>query len=136
MMIMILTLSRTKLKLLLKYLQPVHAFAASETLLPVGLLVFECGRPIGAAALKADSIPSHMHLGPWAAAGFVTPEHRGRGVGAFLLKGLVAKSQELGFSSIYCGTSTANSLLERTGWQLIETTRLQGKSLGIYRSAA
>jgi len=113
-----------------------QAFAASETVLPVGVLVLEGSEVVGAGALKADSIPSHSHLGPWAAAGYVIPSHRGRGVGAFLLQGLVATARELGFPCIYCGTSTANTLLERSGWSLIETTELHGKPLGVYRNAA
>lgn len=113
-----------------------QAFAASENVLPVGVLVLEGSEVVGAGALKADSIPSHSHLGPWAAAGYVIPSHRGRGVGAFLLQGLVARARELGFQYIYCGTSTANALLARSGWSLIETTELQGKPLGVYRSTA
>lgn len=113
-----------------------ESFARADAALPVGLVVFERGKPVGAAVLKAESIPSHRHLGPWAAAGYVLPSHRGRGVGAFLLQGLVERANLLGFSRIYCGTRTANRLLERSGWDLIETTMLQGEPLGIYRSQA
>ncbi len=108
-------------------------FSASEADLPVGLLVFEGDEVVGIAALKAHSIPSHTHLGPWAAAGFVLPSQRGRGIGAYLLQGLVAQAANLGFSEVYCGTSTANSMLERSGWELLETIVHDEKSLGIYR---
>lgn len=110
-------------------------FSASENDLPVGLLVFEGDEVVGFAALKAHSIPSHTHLGPWAAAGFVLPSHRRRGIGAFLLQGLVAKAAHLGFSEVFCGTSTANSMLERSGWILLETIVHDGRSLGVYRIA-
>jgi GNAT superfamily N-acetyltransferase len=116
--------------------QDLQAFAASSSALPVGMLVFEGSQLVGAAALKAESIPSHTHLGPWAGAGYVLPSHRGRGLGAFLLQSLVIKAHELGFSNVYCGTSTANSLLERAGWRLVETIEHDGKPLGIYRSAS
>ncbi len=112
------------------------AFAASEIQLPVGMVVFEGRVPVGAGALKAQSIPSHSHLGPWAAAGYVLPSCRGRGVGAVLLQGLVAKAQALGYKHVYCGTSTAESLLSRSGWLALETTSLEGKPLTIFRSAA
>ena len=65
--------------------QDLQEFAASETSLPIGFVVFSNGTPTGAGALKAESIPSHKHLSPWAAAGFVIPEQRGQGVGAALL---------------------------------------------------
>ncbi|MGH8607612.1 MAG: GNAT family N-acetyltransferase [Gammaproteobacteria bacterium] len=46
------------------------------------------GRVCGIAALKAESIASHRHLSPWAAAGLVKPSERGRGIGAQLLAAL------------------------------------------------
>ena len=113
-----------------------EAFAASEHQLPVGMVVFESGIPIAAGALKAESIPTHMHLSPWAGAGFVLPQHRGKGVGSILLAALVTKARELGHECVYCGTSTAESLLVRAGWSVIAVTQLEGKNLSIFRSAA
>lgn len=112
------------------------AFAASERALPVGLLAFRDGRPVGAAALKAESIASHRHLSPWAAAGYVLPELRGQGIGAALLVGLVAQARALGYASVYCGTSSARSLLLRSGWQAIDSTLMEGEPLTVFRSPA
>ena len=111
-------------------------FAASETNLPIGFVVFSNGTPVGAGALKAESIPSHKHLSPWAAAGFVVPECRGQGIGAVLLGAMVAHARTLGYAHVYCGTSTAESLLQRSGWSAIEVTQHAGKALTIFRSAA
>ena len=113
-----------------------EAFAASEQTLPVGFLLFQDKVPIGAGALKATSIQSHSHLSPWAAAGFVLPQHRGKGAGLFLLQELVCKAQQLGYEHIYCGTSTAESLLVRAGWAAVASTQLEGKALTIFRSEA
>ena len=113
-----------------------EASAASEQNLPVGLVVFEHGVPIGAAALKAESVPTHTHLSPWAAAGFVLPEFRGRGIGSSLLAKLVVKARELGYQHVYCGTSTSESLLVRAGWSVVELTQHEGKTLTIFSSAA
>ena len=116
--------------------EDLEAFAASEQCLPVGFLVFEGHEPIGAGALKATSIPSHPHLSPWAAAGFVLPQHRGKGVGSFLLQELVVKARQLGYEPVYCGTSTAKSLLARAGWSVVAVTELEGKDLTIFQRAA
>lgn len=43
----------------------------------------------------------------WAAAGFVLPSHRGKGIGASLLRALAAHAKSVGFQVVYCGTSTA-----------------------------
>ncbi|MCF8167501.1 MAG: GNAT family N-acetyltransferase [Rhodoferax sp.] len=112
-----------------------NQFAQSEHQLPLGLVAFENEVPVGAAALKSESIPSHAHLGPWAAAGYVLPQCRGRGIGAVLLHGLVVKARELGYAHIYCGTSTSESLLVRAGWQWLEHTSMQGKPLAIFRAS-
>ena len=63
------------------------AFAAA-TGLPFGVVALQHGEVCGVAALKAESIPSHRHLSPWAAAGLVKPSLRGRGIGAALLAAL------------------------------------------------
>lgn len=114
----------------------VRAFSASSSVLPIGIVVFSEGAPVGFGALKAESIPSHPHLSPWAAAGFVLPPHRGQGVGAHLLQALVAHAKTIGFPVVYCGTSTAASPLARYGWQLLESVTHAGRPLGIYRSGA
>ena len=116
--------------------QDLQNFAASQTTLPVGFVVFGDGTPVGAGALKAESIPSHKHLKPWAGAGFVVPEYRGQGIGAVLLRSMVAHARALGYPHVYCGTSTAESLLQRSGWSAIEVTQHAGKPLTVFRSAA
>jgi GNAT superfamily N-acetyltransferase len=114
----------------------IEAFSRSYSVLPVGLVVFKATQPVGFGALKQQSIPTHTHLSPWAATGFVLPQYRGHGIGAFLLRAIVDHARVMGFSRIYCGTSTAQSLLDRAGWQLIERVQHAGKPLGIYQSGA
>ena len=113
-----------------------EAFAASEVALPIGFIAFNDGQAVGAGALKAASIPTHDHLTPWAAAGYVVPAYRGRGIGAALLAAMVSHAQALGFPRIYCGTSTAESLLRRCGWSSLALIQHAGKPLTIFSSAA
>lgn len=115
--------------------QDLQGFSRSAQALPVGLVVFEDGVPVGAGALKAESLPTHTHLSPWAAAGYVLPACRGRGIGAELLRALVAKAAELGYGHVYCGTGTAESLLSRSGWTAIELISHDGKPLTIFQVA-
>ncbi|KXK54758.1 MAG: GNAT family N-acetyltransferase [Chlorobi bacterium] len=101
--------------------------------LPVGIVAFHHGEPCGVAALKAESISSHRHLSPWAAAGLVKASKRGEGIGARLLQRLEEEAGRLGFTHLYCGTATAESLLLRNGWTLIERIQHEGEPLGIYQ---
>lgn len=103
--------------------------------LPVGVVALRNGKVCGVAALKAESIPSHRHLSPWAAAGLVEPALRGQGIGSKLLRGLEAQAHALGFRRIYCATNTGESLLQRCGWQLMERIVHEGEDLGIYNKA-
>ncbi|MFP5356432.1 MAG: GNAT family N-acetyltransferase [Gemmatimonadota bacterium] len=108
------------------------SFAASASTLPVGLVALVENEPVGVAALKPESLPSHRHLGPWAAAGFVLPTYRGTGIGGSLLDALVARAGELGYPRVYCGTATATSLLRRSGWSELEFVRHEGEDLVIF----
>jgi GNAT superfamily N-acetyltransferase len=114
----------------------VEAFAASEHQLPVGLVAFLGESPVGFGSLKQESIKSHLQFFPWAASGYVLPAHRGQGVGAFLLRSLEAHAKSLGYPHVYCGTSTATSLLVRAGWHTVEQVQHAGKPLTIFRSGA
>ncbi|HET8747403.1 MAG TPA: GNAT family N-acetyltransferase [Ramlibacter sp.] len=112
----------------------VSAFAASETCLPVGLVAFEDTNPVGVAALKSESLPTHKHLTPWAAAGLVLPSHRGRGIGHQLLGAVVKHARHLGFERVYCGTATAVTLLRRSGWSELEVVEHEGHRLAIFET--
>lgn len=116
--------------------QDLKAFSASEVSLPVGFVAFSDGVPVGAGVLKAESIPTCDHLSPWAASGFVVPQVRGRGIGTALLATMVAHARRLGYKHVFCGTSTAGSLLRKSGWSAVEVTQHAGKPLTVFRSAA
>lgn len=111
-----------------------ESFATMDRL-PMGVIALIDGAPCGVAALKADSIASHGHLSPWAAAGLVNASLRGKGIGARLLQALEQQASRLGYACIYCGTSTAGTLLERSGWLPVEEIMHEGEKLGIYRKS-
>jgi GNAT superfamily N-acetyltransferase len=105
---------------------------ASPHGLPRAVVAFANGTLCGVAVLKATSIASHDHLTPWVAAGLVDPSQRRAGIGSQLVSALEREALSLGYRRIYCGTSTARSLLERSGWELMEEISHEGEALGIY----
>ncbi len=111
-----------------------QAFANGQGALPVGVVALgPQHQPLGLAALKATSVPSHSHLSPWAAAGYVAPAWRRQGVGALLLKALLSEASRLGYQTVYCATSTSESLLVRQGWSLMESVFHDGHSVRVFR---
>lgn len=112
--------------------EDLEAFAASEGGLPLGLVALDDSVPIGVAAFKAESLPTHRHLTPWAAAGLVLPAHRGQGVGARMLEALVRHASRLGYERVYCGTATAVTLLRRSGWSQLEVIQHDGHQLVVF----
>jgi GNAT superfamily N-acetyltransferase len=108
-----------------------QAYANADRL-PFGVVALRAGVVCGIAALKADSIATHAHLSPWAAAGLVRRDLRGQGIGGQLLRALEERAKVMGFPRIYCGTGTARALLVRSRWTLREQLMHDGEMLGIY----
>jgi GNAT superfamily N-acetyltransferase len=103
--------------------------------LPIGVVAFYENELCGVAALKLESMTTHSHLGPWAGAGLVSPLFRRRGIGSALVRALEETARSLGYSHIYCGTSTANRILERRDWQFMERVTYNGADVSIYQKA-
>jgi len=105
--------------------------------LPLGIVALASdGSCIGAAALKQQWTTEYAHWRPWAAAGYVVPDLRRRGIGAALLSRLALEARGLGFDSLFCATATAGSLLRRLGWHLIESTEHDGLPIEIFATAS
>ena len=111
-------------------------YAQAGSGLPLGLVVFVDAVPVGFGALKNDGVPPDSARGPWAGAGYVRPESRRQGIGAILLQSLVQEAQAMGYSRVFCGTRTANSLLVRQGWQKLEVVAHGGEQVYVFQSAA
>lgn len=59
----------------------------------------------------------------------VAPQFRRHGIGARLVSALEDVARNLGFTTVYSGTSTANSLLIREGWQFMEVVQYDGEAV-------
>jgi GNAT superfamily N-acetyltransferase len=108
---------------------------ANRTKLPVGMVAFLDNEVCGIAALKSESIRTHSHLSPWAAATMVHRDRRRRGIGTELIRVVEEEAKRHGYDHIYCGTSTATHVLERRGWRLMERVAYDGENVSIYAKA-
>ena len=101
--------------------------------LPLALIALRDGIVLGTATLSYDSITTHPQLGPWIAAFYVRPEHRGRGIGGKLVTAIEAAAQRLGFEQLYAGSGRAASLFERAGWHVLQRVSYHGEEITILR---
>jgi GNAT superfamily N-acetyltransferase len=90
------------------------------------------GQAIGTGALKAVSIHTFGHLGPWLAGLVVNPDFRRRGVAEALIAAVEEEAKVQGFQELYSATHTAKGILERRGWERIDEQLEDGELFGIY----
>lgn len=117
-----------------------HGDAAQDLLsccaraaLPVGVVGFLGDELIGVGMLKRTSVSGRPDLWPWAAGGLVRAPYRRRGMGAKLLSALEDVARGMGFKTIYCGTATSVSLLERCGWTYLAHSDAHREAVAVYQ---
>jgi GNAT superfamily N-acetyltransferase len=65
----------------------------------------------------------------------VALQFRRHGIGTRLVSALEDVARDFGFTTIYSGTSSANSLLIREGWHFMEVVQYDGEAVSIYEKA-
>lgn len=100
--------------------------------LPLVLVAFDGSTPCGTAALKAASILTHVHLGPWLSGLYVAPDRRRRGIASDLVSAVVQEAERQEFRTLYVA-ARGGRLFERLGWTVLEPTTYQGEELIIMR---
>jgi predicted N-acetyltransferase YhbS len=78
--------------------------AADPDRIPLSLIAFFNGTPVGTVNLVANDDDQRTHLYPWLAALFVVPHHRRQGVGTELVSELANRAAGLGIRTLYLGT--------------------------------
>ncbi len=90
--------------------------------LPIAVVALDADQNIlGTAALKPYSLETHRHLSPWLAALLVAPEHRGKGIASALIAAIEDEARGRGLEALYSDTASGSTLLERRGWQMLES---------------
>ncbi|HEX5718290.1 MAG TPA: GNAT family N-acetyltransferase [Thermoanaerobaculia bacterium] len=101
--------------------------------LPAILVASLDGRVAGTVALRARSVETHEHLGPWVTGLWVTPDLRGHGLGRDLMHAITEEAAARGFREIYAVTNTARGLFEKLGWNRIEEILYHGEEVTLYQ---
>ena len=90
--------------------------ASHPDAVPVVLAATDAGQLLGVVTLIADDELPGATEGPWLAACFVDPAHRGQGVGKALVKAAEQKAKDLGYGDLYLFTWSERDWYARLGW--------------------
>ena len=91
-----------------------------STGVPLALVAFESGQPIGTASLVASDMDTHPQFTPWLASVYVPPEFRLHGIGSALCRSIVSELNRLKITRAYLMTPNKEAYYQGLGWRTIE----------------
>jgi N-acetylglutamate synthase-like GNAT family acetyltransferase len=90
--------------------------------IPLTVVALEAGEVLGSASLIEHDMETRMDLTPWLASVFVGKQYRRRGVGAELIRRIMAEAGKLKVSLLYLYTVHSERLYASLGWTVAERT--------------
>jgi predicted N-acetyltransferase YhbS len=106
-----------------RYVESLLRKRVHKNKLPMTLVAFESGRPVGTVSLKTFDLETRKDLKPWAASLYVAEPWRKKGVGSALIKAAEQKAVELKISKLFL--FTIDELVPfylKLGWKVKEET--------------
>jgi GNAT superfamily N-acetyltransferase len=108
-----------------------HAREARMSGIPCAWVAFVDECPVGSVSLIEHNMDTRRELTPWLAALFVLPSHRGRGIGAALVRRCEEEAWATGATRLYLYTSPARLFYARLGWSTFAEVMYEGKRVTI-----
>jgi GNAT superfamily N-acetyltransferase len=105
----------------------------NRSAIPLALIAFEDGYPLGTISLLEESISTYKHLSPWLGGLYVCAERRNQGIGRHLIEAGVAEAGKLGTEQLYIGIRRAEDYYIKLGWQTVERTFYHDEDITIMR---
>ena len=90
--------------------------------IPLTVVAHEAGEVFGSASLIAHDMETRMELTPWLAGVFVGEQYRRRGLGAQLVRRIMAEAGKLKIPLLYLYTVHSEHFYAALGWTLQERT--------------
>ena len=97
------------------------------------LVAFESGELAGTIVLREPNTEILPGLRPELGGLYVDKACRGHGVGTALVRSGMELAREQGYETVYATTGVAAGILERLGWEFIQTVDHRGEQLALYR---
>jgi N-acetylglutamate synthase-like GNAT family acetyltransferase len=99
--------------------------------IPLTVVALEAGEVLGSASLIAHDMETRMELTPWLASVFVGEQYRRRGIGAGLVRRIMAEAAKLKVPLLYLYTVHSERLYASLGWTVAERTKYLEQSVVI-----
>jgi predicted N-acetyltransferase YhbS len=90
--------------------------------IPLTVVAFEGDEVFGSASLIQHDMATRMELTPWLAGVYVGEPYRRRGIGAELVRRIMAEAARLQVPLLYLYTVHSEKFYEALGWTLMERT--------------
>src|SRR5687767_21860 len=99
--------------------------------IPLTVVAHDNGELLGSASLIPHDMDTRMELTPWLAGVFVAPEHRRRGIGAALVRQIMAEAGRLNVPVLYLYTVHSEKFYASLGWSLQEHSTYRDQNIAI-----
>jgi GNAT superfamily N-acetyltransferase len=90
--------------------------------IPLTVVALEENEVLGSASLIEHDMETRMELMPWLAGVFVGEQYRRRGIGAELVRRIMAEARRLKVPLLYLYTVQSEKFYAALGWELQEQT--------------
>jgi N-acetylglutamate synthase-like GNAT family acetyltransferase len=90
--------------------------------IPLTVVALDQNEILGSASLIEHDMETRMELTPWLAGVFVAEQYRRRGIGAELVRRIMAEAKRLNVALLYLYTVHSEKFYAALGWELLERT--------------
>jgi predicted N-acetyltransferase YhbS len=106
---------------------------ASRDRLPIRLVAFEANEPVGTIILRENGTETLPEFQPELGGLYVVASHRGHGIATELVRAGMKVAVDQGYETVFATTVVAAGILERLGWEFVQTAVHQEGPTAWYR---
>ena len=106
---------------------------ASRDRLPIRLVAFKSRELAGTIILRDNGTEMLPEFQPELGGLYVVESHRNHGIATELIRAGMQVAREQGYETVFATTVAAAGILERLGWEFLQTVVYQDGPTGLYR---
>jgi predicted N-acetyltransferase YhbS len=106
---------------------------ASRDRLPIRLVAFESNELAGTIILRENGTETLPEFQPELGGLYVVESHRNHGIATELIRAGMQVARKQGYETVFATTVAAAGILERLGWEFLQTVVYQDGPTALYR---